>query len=347
MPTTEIRATASPRPLLELATAFWRAKTLLTAVDLGVFNALADGPASGLELRDRLDLHPRSAQDFFDALVALGLLERTDDGGYRNGQAADLYLVEDRPTYLGGWMRMTDRRLYEAWRHLGDGLRTGQPQLAGPMSDNFFPNLYQDPQALRRFIAGMDALTAKIGPEVAGSFDWTGVDTFVDVGGARGNFASSIAAAHPHLRGTCFDLPHLEPLFDDLVAERGIGGRLSFAAGDFFADPLPPADVLILGHILHDWNVEQRQSLLAKAYDAVRPGGALLVYDRMIDDARSGATLSLLGSLNLLLVTPGGSEYTVADCRGWLTDAGFARTSAVPVLDGTETLVIARKAKAS
>jgi 8-O-methyltransferase len=334
--------TPAVRPLLELSTAFWGAKTLLTAVELKLFTALADGPAGTAQICARLGLNGRAVEEFLDALATQGMLERTAEG-YANSPAADAYLVEGRPNYLGGWMRMTSRRLYEAWSKLADGLKTGEPQLTGPMSDNFFPNLYQDLDALRNFIAGMDSLTNLIGPDLAGAFDWGAVESFIDIGGARGNLASAIAGAHPHLKGAVFDLPHLKPLFEELTSERGVADRLSFHSGDFFADPLPEADVLIFGHILHDWNDEQRRHLMAKAFEAVRPGGAVLVYDRMIDDAASARTLSLLGSVNLLLVTPGGSEYPIAHGRRLLEEAGFVRTASVPLLEDTETVVIGRK----
>jgi SAM-dependent methyltransferase len=344
METTWVSDGPEARPLLELATSFWGAKTLLTAVELGVFTALGDGPAKEVDLRARLGLHPRSSRDFLDALVALRVLDRAGEH-YSNTPIAAHYLDETRPDYLGGWMNMTNRRLYEAWRSLAEGLRSGGPQLAGPMTDNFFADFYQDPVALRRFIAGMDSLSNRIGDDLAQSFDWSGYDTFCDVGGARGNVSCILANANPHLRGICFDLPHLKPLFEEHVGELGLEKRIEFQSGDFFAEPLPEADVMVMGHILHDWNVEQRHLLLKKAFDAIRPGGALLVYDRMIDDGRRDRALSLLGSLNLLLVTPGGSEYTAAECRGWLTEVGFSRMSALPVLDRTETVVIARKGR--
>ncbi|MEU8607686.1 methyltransferase [Actinoplanes sp. NPDC048791] len=339
---TRTAPTPAVRPLLELSTAFWRAKVVLTGVELGLFTALADGPAGPAQICERLGLNGRAVEEYLDSLTSLGMLERTAQG-YRNSAAADAYLVEGRPGYLGGWMRMTSSRLYEAWSRLPDGLRTGEPQLTGPMSDNFFPNLYQDLDALRRFISGMDSLTNLIGPDLAGAFDWSATETFIDIGGARGNLASVLAQAHPHLRGGVFDLPHLKPLFEELTSERGVADRLQFHSGDFFADPLPEADVLVFGHILHDWNDEQRRSLLDRAFQSVRPGGAVLIYDRMIDDAAGARTLSLLGSVNLLLVTPGGSEYRVSDCRDWLHAAGFDRTASVPLLEDTETVVIGRK----
>ncbi|MFG1612161.1 methyltransferase [Nonomuraea wenchangensis] len=331
----------SPRPLIELGVSFWSAKALLTAVEIGLFTELARGPASERELSERLDLHPRAARDFLDALVALDVLERTDDV-YRNTPAAAAYLDEGKDTYLGGWMRQASRHLFRAWGGLTESLRSGKPFIGWDSAD-YFQRLYEDEEERQRFIAAMDAMTNHIAGELAVGLDWSGYGTVVDVGGARGNLIGHLAQAHPHLRGTVFDLPELDRLFAEHMAKLGTGDRIAFVSGDFFADPLPEADVLIFGHILHDWDDEQRRRLIAHAYPFVRPGGCVVIYDRMIDDERREKAVSLLGCLNLLLVTPGGSEYTVGECRAYARDAGFARTSTMPLFDGLETAVIGWK----
>jgi SAM-dependent methyltransferase len=332
----------SARPLIELGTAFWGAKALLTAVEIGLFTELATGPATVEQLRTRLNLHPRAARDFLDALVALKVLER-DGELYRNGQAADYYLDEQKETYLGGWMRQASKHLYRAWGGLTESLRSGQPYI-GWNSADFFERLYEDIDERRSFIAAMDAWTTQIAKELAAGLDWSTYGTFVDVGGARGNLSAYLIKAHPHLRGTVFDRPELEPLFAEHMARHGTEGRVTFQVGDFFSDPMPRGDVLLFGHILHDWDADERQDLVNRAYQSVNPGGLAIFYDRMIDDDRRENAVGLLGCLNLLVVTPGGGEYTVADCRGYAQKAGFAETFTVPLYDGLETAVVARKA---
>ncbi|WP_327085950.1 acetylserotonin O-methyltransferase [Nonomuraea sp. NBC_01738] len=331
----------SPRPLIELGVSFWSAKALLTAVEIGLFTELARGPATELELRDRMNLHERSAGDFLDALVALDVLDRSD-GRYRNSPAADAYLDESKETYLGGWMRQASRHLFGAWGGLTESLRTGKPHIGWDSAD-YFQRLYEDQEERRRFIAAMDAMTNHLALELAEGLDWSGRTDFVDVGGARGNLSAYLARAHPHLRGTVVDLPELGDLFAEHMRTMGTEDRIAFVTADFFADELPEADVLIFGHILHDWDDDQRRELIARAYPAVRPGGCVIIYDRMIDDDRREKAVSLLGCLNLLLVTPGGSEYTVARCRSYAADAGFSRTTTLPLFDGLETAVIGWK----
>lgn len=331
---------AHPASILRLGMAFCSAKVLLGAVELGVFSELRDAPATEEELRVRLDLHPRGSREFLNALVRLGLL-RVEHGRYANTPAADRYLVQGAPTYLGNFLQRADRVLYPAWGNFTDSLRTGESQIEGHGDDNMFKALYQHPDRMRDFIGMMDALTGALGPELAGVVDWRRFETVLDVGGARGNLAAVLAKAHPHLRPAVFDLPPVEPAFDEHMREIGLEDRITFHGGDFFEDPLPAADAIILGHVLEDWSPERRQRLVSRTYEALKPGGALLVYDPMLDDERS-PLVNLLTSLTMLVVTHGGSEYSVDDCRHWMNHAGFESID-VHWLESNDVLVVGHK----
>ena len=148
--------------------------------------------------------------------------------------------------------------------------------------------------------------------------------------------------AHEHLDGEGMDLPVVRPIFEDYARAKGIEKRLRFHAGDFFKDPLPKTDVLIMGHILHDWNLDEKRMLLRKAYDALPSGGALIVHEAIIDDARKKNALGLLMSLNMLIETPGGFDLTGADCTRWMKEAGFKRTK-VEKLVGPDSMVVGIK----
>jgi O-methyltransferase domain len=164
----------------------------------------------------------------------------------------------------------------------------------------------------------------------------------IDIGCAEGAVPVQIALAHEHITGGGFDLAPIEPIFDAYVARCGPDDRLSFTAGDFFSDPLPEADVLVMGHILHDWDIDEKRMLLRKAYDALPEGGALIVYEAIIDDERRSNAFGLLMSLNMLIETPGGFDYTGADCRAWMQEAGF-RDSYVEHLVGPDSMVVGKK----
>jgi SAM-dependent methyltransferase len=321
---------------------FWNAKTLLSAVELGVFDALAEGPATLAALTKTLGLHNRSARDFFDALVAMKMLERDAGGRYSNTRETDYFLVRARRTYVGGLLEMANARLYSSWGNLSEALKTGKRQSEKANGDDLFAALYADPDRLRGFLAAMSGVSAAAAQAIAEKFPWSQYETFVDVGAAQGMVPVTIAKAHPHLTGGGFDLSQVGPIFEEYVATNGLSRRLRFYPGDFFEDDLPAADVIIMGHILHDWDLAQKRLLLKKAHDALRRGGALIVYEALIDDDRRENVFGLLMSLNMLIETSGGFDFTGADCQGWMTDAGF-KTTRVEHLTGPDSMVIGIK----
>lgn len=333
---------ATPEKIMQLGWAFWGSKTLLSAVELGVFSELAGGGLTLEELSARLRLHPRSARDFLDALVALGMLERSD-GVYANTAETGLFLDKAKPSYVGGILEMANLRLYRFWNGLTEGLRTGEPQNeAKGGGEDLFGVIYSDPVVLESFLRGMTGVSLPAAHAMAALFPWSEAKSFVDVGCAQGGATVTIAQAHPHLQAIGFDLPAVQPVFEAYVREKGLEGRVRFEAGDFFAGGLPTADVIIMGHILHDWNLEEKRMLLAKAHAALPAGGRLIVYDAIIDDERRANAFGLLMSLNMLIETRGGFDYTGADCVGWMKDAGFS-DARVQHLVGPDSMVIGTK----
>jgi O-methyltransferase domain/Dimerisation domain len=335
---------AEPKPdhIMDVVMGFMSAKTLMTAVELGLFSVLGDGALDAEHLRQRLELHPRSAHDFFDTLVALGLLER-DGGRYSNTLATGLYLDRAKPSYIGGLIEMLSARLYPFWGSLGEALKTAIPQneskTHGP---DFFQALYADPARVRLFLQAMTGISLPSAKAIARKFDFSRYETFADVGAAQGGCAVQISLAHPHLRGSGFDLPVVGPVFEEYVASFGLSDRLRFVPGSFFTDPLPRADVLVMGHILHDWNLDEKRALIRKAYEALPPGGAFIVYEALIDDQRRQHVNGLLMSLNMLIETPGGFDYSGADGASWMREAGF-RDTYVEVLAGLDSMLVGFK----
>jgi hypothetical protein len=332
----------TPENLFKLAVGFWGSKAFLSAVELGVFSELAKGEADLATLSRNLGLHPRSARDFLDALVALGVLDR-GGGKYRNSEEAELFLDRAKPSYLGGIFEMLNARLYGFWGSLTEALRTGEPQneAKGGGAD-LFAALYADPERLRNFLAAMSGISAGAAQAMAAKFPWKDYTSFVDIGAAQGVVPVTLARAHPHLEAGGFDLPQVKPIFEAFVAKNGLADRVTFHAGDFFKDDLPAADVIIMGHILHDWDLALKRRLLASAHAALPKGGALIVYDAVIDDERRESAFGLLMSLNMLIETKGGFDYTGADCRGWMEDAGFSQTRVEHLL-GPDSMVIGIK----
>jgi SAM-dependent methyltransferase len=333
--------TPNPEAIFQLGLAFWGSKTLLSAVELGVFTELARGPLDAEELADRLGLHARSACDFLDALVALGMLRRTG-ATYANTTESDLFLDRGKSSYIGGMLEMANARLYPFWGRLTAALQTGEPQNEARTGGDFFGALYGDPGRLRQFLHAMTGLSASAAAAIAERFPFAGYGSVLDLGCAEGGLLVQLALVHPHLRGLGFDLPAVRCAYDDYVRSFGLEDRLEFHAGDFFRDPLPEADVVTLGHILHDWGLDEKRHLLRKAYEALLPGGALIVFDSIIDDERRENAFGLLMSLNMLIETPSGFDYTGADCQRWMREIGFVDTK-VAHLSGPDSMVVGIK----
>ena len=331
----------TPAKVMQLGLGFWGSKALLSAIELGLFTELSRGSLDAETLGKRLQLHPRSARDFFDALVALGMLKRTGTR-YANTPETAQFLDRSKPSYIGGMLEMANARLYRFWGSLTEGLRTGRPQNEAKTGEDFFGALYADPARLEGFLKAMTGLSIEAGRSIAKKFPWKRYRSFVDVGCAQGGVTVEVALAHRHLTGGGMDLPVVRPVFEAYRRQNRLDKRLHFHDGDFFKDPLPAADVLIMGHILHDWNLDEKYMLLRKAYEALPPNGALIVHEALIDDGRKENAFGLLMSLNMLIETHGGFDFTGRDCRRWMKEVGFRRTQ-VTRLSGPDGMVVGFK----
>jgi SAM-dependent methyltransferase len=320
----------TPDRILEMGNAFRVSKVLFSAVELGVFTALVKGPADLAALKKQTGISERCAKDFFDSLVALGLLLRDDAGHYSNGPESELFLDCEKHTYIGGALDHWNSRAYPKWHFLTQTLKTGRPH-SQVETNKYFPSLYRDPIELEKFAKGMTAGTRMVAESIAAAFDWSRHRTILDVGTAEGGFLVAIAAAHPHLTGVGFDLAEMRGLFEKQIERHGLSKRVRFQAGDFLRGELPAADVIVLGRVLHNWDLDTKKMLLRKAYEALAPGGALIIYERLIDDQRSGNITGLLASLHMAVVTEGGFDFTGGECLGWMQEVGFSEARIKPL----------------
>jgi len=332
-----------PGHIMETATGFFASKVLLTGVELDLFSTLGEDAMTAEELGGALELHPRGWYDFFDALLALGFLERDGDGPdgrYRNTPETGAFLDRASPDYIGGLPEMLNDRLYGFWNHLGRALRTGEPQNEVRQHGKpIFEALYSDAGKLSQFLEAMSGVQTGNFHELARKFDFSPYETVSDIGGALALLSRIVGTHHPHLRFTSFDLPAVEPHSREHVAEAGMTDRIEIVSGDFFVDDLPKADVVTMGNILHDWNLEKKRILIGKAYDALPEGGAFIAIENVIDDARRENALGLLSSLNMLIEVGDGFDYTGADFRDWCREAGFTSFELIPLTGPTSAAV--------
>lgn len=329
-----------PDRLLEVAFAFRTAKALMSGVELDVFTALSEGAVECDCLIKRLKIQPRGAREFFDVLVAHGLIHRDQFGRYSNASDCDRYLNRRSSDYIGDLVEHLNARMYEIWGRLTAGLRSGSPR-SGSLGDGGYEALYANPVAFTQFLRAMTAGSRLPARVLAREFRWDEYASFIDIGTAQGCVPAEIAKAHPHLVGGGFDLPEVQGAFREYVDALGLGQRLTFHAGNFLEDELPGGDVLIMGRILHNWGLPIKKMLLEKAYRALPVDGALIVYDPMFDDDRAN-THALFAGLTMLLETQEGFEYTPAECRRWMAEAGFGGIQAMR-LDAGHTAMIGSK----
>jgi O-methyltransferase/methyltransferase family protein len=328
-----------PSHIMQVGMGFWASKTLLSAVELELFTKLGSGAMTAQEMAGALGLHERAVPDFPDALVALQLLDREGDGPdavYRNNEAGAVFLDKASPAYVGGMLEMSNARLYPFWADLTDALQTGKPQneikhTGKPM----FEGLYADEGRLEQFMNAMAGISAGPFLALAEKFDFAKYGSLCDVGGATGQLSIILANRHPHLKCATFDLPVVEPIAKRTIEAAGVSDRVDTVGGDFFVDALPHADVITMGMILHDLGLERKKHLIKAAYDALPEGGAFVVIENIIDDARRENAFGLLMSLNMLIEFGDAFDFTGADLASWCAEAGFRHFEVLPLAGPT------------
>lgn len=326
---TKMAQQPDPGHILQTATAFWASKVLLTAVELDLFTTLDGADMTAEQLGGALGLHPRGTYDFFDALVALKFLDREGDGPagrYRNTPSTAAFLSKKSPSYIGGLPQMLNARLFGFWNDLGTALKTGKPQNEIKHSGKpMFEELYSDEARLGEFLDAMTGFQATNFRHLAEKFDFSRYKSVSDIGGALALLSRTIARRYPHLTFNSFDLPEVAPHAQRHIDAAGMTDRITVVSGDFFKDALPTADVVTMGNILHDWNLEKKKVLIKKAYAALPKGGAFIAIENLIDNARRENAFGLLMSLNMLIEFGDAFDYTGADFVSWCRDAGFER----------------------
>jgi len=332
-----------PGHIMQTATAFWASKVLLTAVELDLFTTLGDGTMTAPELGETLGLHPRGTYDFFDALVALKFLDREGDGPegkYKSTPQTAAFLNKNSATYIGGLPAMLNSRLFGFWNDLGTALKTGKPQNEVKHGGkSIFEELYSNQAILGEFLDAMTGFQAANFTQLAEKFDFSRYATVSDIGGALALLSRIVGARHHHLKLNSFDLPPVAPLAQKHITAAGMEDRIKTISGDFFKDDLPKADVITMGNILHDWNLENKKILIRKAYDALPEGGAFIAIENLIDDARRENVFGLLMSLNMLIEFGDAFDYTGADFREWCSEAGFKRFETINLAGPTSAAI--------
>lgn len=342
----ETQTQVDPAKILQVGTGFFASKTLLTANKMGLFTLLGKSPRSGQDIQEELGLHSRSLYDFLDALVALGFLNRTgikETSVYCNAAETDLFLDKNKPSYMGGILEMANNRLYPFWNDLETGLKTGLPQNEAKNNGTSpFDAIYADPDRLREFIRAMTGVQMGNFIAFGKQFDFSNYKTLCDIGGSGAALSAQVVLNNGHMECTSFDLPSVSPIAQENMDSMGLGDKVHVVSGDFFTDKFPKADMITMGMILHDWGAKDKKMLVAKAYEALPQGGAFVVIENVIDADRRKNVFGLLMSLNMLIETPEGYDFSTSDFEGLAKEAGFVKTRIMP-LAGPASAAIAIK----
>ena len=330
-------------PLMALSTGFWAFKTLAAAHELDLFSRLADGMSiTAAELVETLGLHPRPAEMLLTGCAALGLLERVD-GRHRNTALSEAYLVRGNPYYFGGWVEMADKRLYAGWGKLTEALRTNRPTTWDPdTQSSIFDGA--DPKMLAYFWEAMHSLSTMSARKLGEAVDFSRFRRLLDIGGGSGAYNIELCKQYGELRATVFELPHVAEIAAGKIAEAGLVDRVDAVGGSFF-DGLPGGyDMHLLSMVLHDWDEAKNRALLGRSFEALPSGGAVVIAELLVNDEKTGPVPAALMSLNMLIETEGGRNYTPAEYAAWLEEAGFHEIETVwfdaPGINGA---VIGRK----
>jgi O-methyltransferase domain/Dimerisation domain len=310
----------------------WMSQAIRAAAELGIGDALADGPLTSAEVSERLATDPDATHRLLIALMPLDLVEQSDDGFEltESGRC----LVTGSPTSIHAWVRLLGSGLPAVgWGALPESVRTGQMasklQDGRPDTDSaLWDELAADPEAAETFHRAMYEITRDSAPPIAAAIDFNGARRVVDVGGGAGGLLCAVLDVNPHLEGVVLDLAPARLSASKLFAERGLADRASFVAGDFFESPLPPADVYLMKNVIHDWDDAHAHRILDNWRRTTPDGARLMVVEAPLPEQRSNSTLDwflAFADLNVM-VNNGGRERTEGEYRELLTAAGLEVT---------------------
>ena len=335
-----------PSNIMQVGMGFWASKALLTAVKMELFTHLAVKPLRGTEIKRELCLNGRGMYDFLDTLVALGFLNRKgskETALYSNSADSDFFLDKGKMSYMGGILGMANNRLYPFWNFLEEGLKRGTPQNETRTGEkSVFEEIYSDLDRTREFVNAMSGVQTGNFITFATQFDFSDYSTLCDIGGAGAHLSAQVVTHNPHMKCVSFDLAPVGPIALENISLMGVANKVNIVSGDFYEDEFPKADLITMGNVLHGVGTEDKQMLIGKAYDALPEGGALVVIENIIDDERRENAFGLMMSLNMLIETAEGYDFTAADFEEWAKDAGFVDVS-VMKLTGPTSAVIAIK----
>ncbi|RDU24665.1 methyltransferase [Anaerosacchariphilus polymeriproducens] len=334
------------RKIIDTGFAFQQAKVLLAALEFDMFTILDKGGMTGEQIREKLKLHPRGLWDFLDCLLCLGILKRDGVGVkaiYSNSEEAELYLNKKSPYYAGGILELANSRLYNLWDNLTDALKNGKPQNEILYKGKtYYENIYSDPKLTEDFANAMAGASGENYRLLSKKFDFSRYNSLCDIGGSTALLSICVAKEYDNIICTSFDLDAMETIAKKNVIRHRLDERIKIVSGNFLNDPLPKAEIITMGMILHNWNLETKKNLITAVYEALPSDGVFIVIEMMIDDERRECCAGFLQSLNMLLEFGEAFDFSIQELKSWCNKIGFKRYDVIN-LNGPFSAVIAYK----
>jgi hypothetical protein len=328
----------------DLLSGRWVGYALHAAATLGLADAFdSGGPRPAARLAEATGADPRSLERLLRALGTIGLVSRSGDGYELTSLGA--LLRADSPERLRDQVLFTggDRAL-RGWAQFPECVRSGRTAAAILDGiDDPFAWFAERPDQQAALDAAMAEGTAQMAGAIVRAYDFSGIDSAVDVGGGYGALLVPVLHAHPGLTATVFDRPHCEAGARELIAREGLADRYGFSGGDFFADPLPPgAGAYVLKSVIHDWDDERAVAVLRRCVQAMPAGARLLMIEVVLPDRLEPSAehrRMVWADLNMLVST-GGRERTRSEYEALLAAAGLRITRIVPTDTPTSLSVV-------
>jgi len=308
--------------IMSMARGFQVAKMLMVAVDLGLFDFLAE-PRSAVETAAWLKSNPRATGIFLNGLAALGLLDKGVDY-FKNSELASRYLMRDSENYRGAIIKHIEHTWERGWEDLKETVMVGHPRQADP-EKWLDARPARDEAEVRAFIWGMHAIARDLAPRVAAKLNLSAVRRLLDLGGGPATYAINFAQANPQLQATVFDLPMPIEIAKENIGKNGLTDRVGTLAGDFLQDDIGTGyDFIWVSQILHSHDEGQCKLIIAKAVAALAPGGTLAIQDFYLNADGASPTGAAMFGVHMLAVTPRGRAYTSGEVAEWMQEAGLA-----------------------
>lgn len=338
----EVPKIIDPGPIMDIIMGFAASQTLFTATQLDLFTRLSDNPATIEEIAARLSAPYRSVEMLVVGCAALGLLVKRGDR-YSTTLLSETYLVRDKPTYMGGFLYFSERRMYPGFAKLRAAIETNKPQTYDPDREDRMTIALKNPKAARTGTLGMHGLTIAAGYALAEVLDFTPYHKILDLGGGSGALCIPIALKYPHIEAIIVDLPLVCQATEEVIAQYGVSNQVKTYPGDFFKGGFPEgADVVLLSQVLHDWSKDECLIILKNAIETLPKGGKIIVNEWLIKDDKTGPLAAAMLSLTMLIDTQGGANYTGAEISDMLKKVGFVNTAVQPLI-GPNGIVTASK----